>query len=487
MKLKRILLFGIVMIFMTGTLATEAATTQSSPALEPWTKGVIDWGTGTFLGQHVSIDHYERNGRAYISYYDATHGNLKLAYEVLPGTGNCPGNADWKCDTVDSGFIFMGDSHDVGQYSSIDVIDDTTTWVLPQGDLNLAPILYHYAKIGISYYDDTDNALKFALWSCESSNSCSWAITEIDDDTGTFPDSIGQYSSFHFGSDDTPVIYYRQYNSLSSSGKVRQAYLTGTFSGHCGAGWHCETVAQSLMVTAYGTHISADGNSVAYYDGGSDQLMLATPSGTGYGSGCGITNYWNCVVIDNGGLFGDVGKFVSLHAGDASHPTQMAYYDAVKGKVKYAVGTTGTGNCTNNNFNCFAVDTIGTTTLPGNIGLSLTMDLEGAPIIAYQDFSDEQGPAALKIARPAGVYGNVAGNCGEVPPGPGNLFLFWQCKFLDAGQYSEMADYAAVSVSPAGLATVAYYEFATLGDYSEVGRLKVAQQHFTVQLPLIMK
>ncbi len=50
--------------------------------------------------------------------------------------------------------------------------------------------------------------------------------------------------------------------------------------------------------------------------------------------------------------------------------------------------------------------------------------------------------------------------------------------------YADAAEYAAVSVSPAGLATVAYSEH---NKYDDEYYLKVAQQHYTVNLPQIMK
>jgi hypothetical protein len=481
MHYKRILLILIVMIFMTGTLSAEAMTTGKSAALEPWTNEVVDKIPVGYVGADVSIAHSERDGRAYISYYDSTNHALKLAYQVSPGTGNCPDNSNWKCSTVDSG------PHYVGRFSSIDVVDTSVNLITSiQGELNAAPPHHDYTKIGISYYDATDGALKFALYKCVSAQlypDCGWNITTVDDDSSPlFGDNIGQYSSFKFGTDAVPIIYYHAAENLSNVGLVKYAYLptSGTFSGHCGTGWTCEVVARSTSSSAYGTHISADGGRVVFYDPTNKELVWAYSTGSIMSTSCGLVNYWGCDVIDSNG---DVGKFASLHY-DAAHPMQVAYYDATNGKVKYAIVTSGTGNCTNTKFNCFAVDTIGTTTLDKNIGISLTLDAQGQPVIAYQDFLEDLAPAKLKLARPSTAYGELVGNCGAVPPG--YLFLYWQCRQLDSGinNFVNVADYAAVSVSPAGLATVAYYE---TDDYTYEGRLKVAQQHFGIYLPLISK
>jgi hypothetical protein len=469
--LKRIMLLGVIVLFMTGTLSTEAATKQSSAALEPWTTGVIDQATGVYLGQHVSIDHYKYNGRAYISYYDNTYGDLKLAYQVSPGTGNCPGNVNWKCETIDD------NTNDVGRYSSIDVFEATL--------IRSSGLVFHYAKIGISYYDNIAKSLKYAQQSCREGIlgliRCEWSITTVDDDpSSNWPHNIGQYTSFQFNTAGTPVIYYHGESGTNDNiGYVKRAILTGSVIGNCDDGWQCEVVARSTANRAYGTHISADGNTVAFFDYPQYKLVLARRIPQ-VSNTCGMSNNWDCVEVDS-----DVGRFVSLVA-DGVHPTQMVYYDAFGGKIKHAIASSGSGNCGGGSYNCYTVDTIGVAVVETGIGLSMTLDAEGEPIIAYQDFSEQQSPAALKIARPYYVYGKPVGNCGDALIG---IITFWQCDYLDGGgSYLNEADYAAVSVSPAGLATVAYYE---TDDYYNLGRLKVAQeqqqQHFTVHVPLIMK
>jgi hypothetical protein len=483
MQYKRILLILIVMIFMTGTLSAEAATTGKAVALEPWTNEIVDDIANVTVGTHVSIAHSERDGRAYISYYDSTNQTLKLAYQVSPGTGNCPDNSNWRCSTLYNG------PNDVGRFSSIDVVDASVNLITAiQGELNAAPPHQDYTKIGISFYDATDGALKFALYKCVSAQlypDCGWNITTVDDDSSPlFGANIGQNSSFKFGTDAVPIIYYHEGTGITNTGRVKRAYLPtgGTFSGHCGTGWTCEVVAQSTSSPDYGTHISADGSRIVFYDLVNTRLMMAKSVGVDTAN-CGLMNRWDCSEIDNNGI---VGKFASLYY-DGVHHMQIAYYDASNGKVKYAIETSGVGTgCTNNKFNCFAVDTIGTTTLSKNIGISLTLDAQSQPVIAYQDFHEDMAPARLKLARPSTAYGELVGNCGAVPPG--YLFQYFQCSVLDwGGQYQNEADYAAVSVSPAGLATVAYYEiFESAQDVFE-GRLKVAQQHFGIYLPLINK
>ena len=115
--------------------------------------------------------------------------------------------------------------------------------------------------------------------------------------------------------------------------------------------------------------------------------------------------------------------------------------------------------------------------------VSLAIDSAGYPIIAYQDASDEFGPAGLKVVRPAPAVGLIVGNCG-VPP-PGGFFNWWQCETLDnGGAHSSVADYVAVGVSPSGLAMAAYSDY---DDYYDEFDLKVTYQHYQVFLPLIIR
>jgi len=119
----------------------------------------------------------------------------------------------------------------------------------------------------------------------------------------------------------------------------------------------------------------------------------------------------------------------------------------------------------------------------GDIDISLDIDSQGYPIIAYTDASEDLAPLGLNIARPYLAYGEDWGNCGDEPPG--YMFQYWICKSLDNGaEYADEARFVAVSVSPAGLATVAYSEY---NSYDDETYLKVAQQHYMNYLPMIKK
>src|SRR4030065_1393937 len=83
------------------------------------------------VGMYTSIA-IDLNNKLHISYQD-NYPNWDLKYAtdsgVIPGTGNCPGNANWNCSTIDS-------AGDVGYDTSI-AIDSNN-------------------QVHISYYDKTN-------------------------------------------------------------------------------------------------------------------------------------------------------------------------------------------------------------------------------------------------------------------------------------------------------------------------------------------
>jgi hypothetical protein len=116
--------------------------------------------------------------------------------------------------------------------------------------------------------------------------------------------------------------------------------------------------------------------------------------------------------------------------------------------------------------------------------VSLALDKNDYPWIAYQDTSEALAPAALKIAFPGAALGLVPGetNCGPETP-----FSTWYCGIVDGGgSYTDEAGSVSIAFNSAGLATIAYYE---LDDYAvpAEGNLKVAYQLLREFLPIILR
>jgi len=468
MKIKPSIFCAFVFILLFSSINADAAnmTASALPANEPWTKEYVDKYQGAGVGTDVSIAHHPITGTAYISYHDAKNGDLWMAYEVTPGTGDCPNNDDWKCVLVD-------DSADnVGKYSSIDVTYVERSF----------PAL-SYTKIGIAYYNATKRSLKYAECIKTYVSPPTWTKYAVDA-PGFSTESRGAYISMKFNNNNDPVIGYHAQNTANSIyGAVKLAHYVESGGTGCNGGsptWSCEIVDRIIddpNNTSHGSFVSIDfqnGNGplyIAFYNSKKSSLDYAYFHGMG-GGNCSNNN-WNCITVDQG--LGR-GKYISINYQDKM---RFAYYDQSTGYIRYAEYVGSGGNCTSSAFNCYAVDRVGIPIV--HYGLSMDVDKQGYPIIAYMDVSDDLAPAGLKIARPALAYGEEIGNCGDVPPG--YLFHYWTCKPIDNGDaYSDEASFVAVSVSPRGLATIAYSEE---NYYDDEFYLKVAKQRYTIYFPVI--
>jgi len=279
--------------------AVNSANTVS-PASAPWFISTVDSYSPYDIGQHVSVALHPVTGAPFISYYDASHKDLRMAQYVGSG-GNCGPQDTWSCETVD----YAGD---VGKYSSI-AID-------PADNL---PI--------ISYYDATNRSLKLAV-----RTTFEWQLKTIYD-----PDfvSAGLYSSLKLGSTIHIAFYV---SNLMGADSLWYAKYVGGGTGNCGGNdYQCNCVDSGDRVGKYASLAldSSDQPRIAYYDGGYDSLkyayyegswfirrILAAPSGTPSGQYASL--------------------FVDVDNGDLPH---IAHYDSVNGKLGYAVYVGSGGNC----------------------------------------------------------------------------------------------------------------------------------------------
>ena len=396
----------------------------TSPASAPWFRSKVD--SPNDVGQHVSVAIDPDNGITYISYYDATYKDLRMAKYVGSG-GNCGPNNDWSCETVDHG-------GDVGKYSSI-AVDPTDNY----------PI--------IAYYDATNGALKLAIGS-----GGGWIIKTIHDPLL----GAGSYASLKLDSTGKTHIayYFKQFYGNS----LFYAEYVGGGAGNCTDNdYQCDSIDSGDQVGKYAS-LALDGSDrprIAYYDGGNNALMYAKQNG---GS-------WTIREI----LPANSGQYASLYVDNGDIPHIAHLYN--NGKLGYAVELEpgGNGNCGFNGgtmkmeWQCDEIDSMWP-------GLSLAVDASGYPIIAYQK------GGSLKVARPAAALNLLHGNCG-----PQNLFYTWYCETIDPFQSLGPVvngDFVSIDLNSSGLATIAYYSKFLV---PSIGTLKVTYQRFQDFLPLVMK
>ncbi len=466
MKRTRIVLFTLLILLLVSGASAAAQSTPSQKANGParmnaaaastrWSGDRIDRasvGSGDDRGRYPSV--VSAGGTTYVSYYDATNHDLRLAHYV-GSSGNCGSNNSWYCGTLDS-------TGDVGQYSSL-AVDSSSS--------NL--------HLGIAYYDATNYSLKYVSYSCFG-GVCGANIYTILTSTLAY---VGQYASLKFDSTGVAHMAYQVYSATSGVG---YAYSVSS-GGNCGVGsaagkWQCDIIETGIGL---GQYTSLDLNNsnqprIAYYDSNNRDLRYEVWLGTATGN-CGPGNNWWCGRVDS---VGDMGRFASMQVNRTTNNAYIAYYDATLGKLKYAHWAGGSGNCGdqfagNTVWWCDTIDDMGTGLTQA--GISLALDKSAYPHILYQDASDPMAPAVLRIARPNSALGQLIGNCGP----SGGIFLTWQCDVLDMGDsYTNEADYASITFNSGGLATVAYYESDT---FYTTGYLKVLQELSQLYLPLLTK
>ena len=419
----------------------------------PWSSQYVqqEFDPPRDVGRFVSMALRPFDDYPVISYYDATNTDLMVAIPVVGHVGNCGTNNNWLCDSID------GDTDAVGMSTSIDIYGASV----------------YYWKLGISYYDITNRSLKVTIWTC-SSGACNREYYTVSS-----PNSndviIGLYSSLKFDSTGNAAIAYFQTNPIYGYSHLVYAYQVPA-GGNCGEGaayglWECEGISE---LGSEGRYTSLDFSFddtpyIAYYNKGSSQLWIAYNRIGGFMC---TAFYWTCMPLD--GDLADVGLFASLKApqydGDLY---RIAYHDKTNGYLKYYDPDWGP----------VVVDVMGAS--PEPMGISIEIDSDGYPVIAYQYIESDFSPPALSIARPYLAYnGDEVGNCGDVPPGWHDQY--WHCTPLDDGsQYTDEADYASMVVNSKGRLAIAYSEFDN--DNFLMSLKFIFQTNFRFYLPITYK
>jgi hypothetical protein len=431
------------------------ASPAGSAGKNPWFNDYIEFNDSD-TGAYASLAYNTRTDRPSIAYYDATLNALRLATQVASG-GNCGPHNTWSCQTV-----AITDA----TYISLDIYPGS-------------PQIINSSRTGIAYYNPSTRSLNFAEYSCAL--LCKWSFSMIEKgSTGLSSSTRGQYASFKYDSSGGSHIAYYLWSQMFSE-ELRYAKYQGS-GGNCGPKnyWQCQTIDRGVSLGQYASlDISYNGQVyLAYYDGGAGNLKYAYYGGIG---DCYNNNGWICFSLD-GTDGSDVGYYASLSAPQsASDVLRIAYYDKTHAKLKYIFPHAG-DNCHGvNGWWCGNVDNMGSTIQP-MMGISLKMDKDGAPIIAYEYVPADPGHSVLRIARPYYVYGSQFGNCGDTPPG--YLFNYWTCSTLDiAGAETEEAEFVSLAINNSGLAMIAYHE----NDNYYNPNLKIAYQRWLIYAPYTEK
>jgi hypothetical protein len=304
--------------------------------------------TGNDVGQYSSIA-VDSSLIPYISYYDATLGNLKYAERTTPP----PQSGSW-------GKVPVDETGDVGQYSSLalDPNDDYNphityydasllnlkhayhldgVWYLDPLDDGLGNDVGKYSSLAIgsnsglycSYYDATGHWFKH----CKSSVSTEIGFVQRDE-LLSYP-WWGEQGRIRFGTASGPDIsgdsQYVQVVYSENAGQVGDLkYAYAWWNDPLGEWqWQIELVDWKGIV-GWDTSIALDSNNIphiSYYDYTNGALKYAKWTGDPPPAGP-----WMIEVVDDDG---DVGMLTSI-ALDSGNRPHISYVDVWQNLLKYA-------------------------------------------------------------------------------------------------------------------------------------------------------
>ncbi|GEM_PF-769676 len=316
----------------------------------------------SYVGQFSSLE-LDGSGNPSVSYYDATHSDLKYAA--------------WNGDGWDVGWVAT--AGEAGRYNSLELDAGGNPHISysASGDLKYAirsgeswsyETVDSAGEVGgynslaldgsynahISYFDDTNDDLKYA-----TNHLGAWT-TEIVDPGGGVSTSIAVDGS------GVPHISY-----FSTSNELKYAVWAGGGAGNCFAGsnWDCETLCG--VHGAYSSiALDASANPHIAFSSQMEEFKYATRNG---GS-------WTIETIDTTFAIEPL-PFTGSIALDSAGIPHVAYHDETLSELKYAVRVGSGGNCgTDDAWQCETI-------LSGSrLGApSLALDSSDYPHISYGD------------------------------------------------------------------------------------------------------
>ncbi|NUM47048.1 MAG: hypothetical protein HUU38_20300, partial [Anaerolineales bacterium] len=293
-----------------------------SPALLSWQIDVIDF-TGD-VGYMPSLALEPGTEDPYISYYDNTQGDLKLAFPVGEG-GDCGPSNRWSCNSLSFQNIT-----DFGLYSSL-AFNSAGDW-------------------GIAYQNVENGTNEFRGLPATGGQEL---FFEPIENPGVI---LTLMNNMRYSQSDVSHVSYGLLDLNQGDAFIKHAQYVGQF-GNCGEGqWDCETVVET---TAVGLGIF---NSLAvfqelphiFYRDINQHLSVAVKTFIG---NCGLANDWSCFALDPSVI---VNGMISSYITDSGDFLGVAYIGNDALRYAYAVPE-GQGNCgvLYSEYECVYIDLVG--------------------------------------------------------------------------------------------------------------------------------
>lgn len=402
---------AVILAISWSWLSNSAQAGRHAPETLTWQIETID--TTGDVGQYTSLALKPGTEDPYISYYDNTQGDLKLAFPVSGG-GDCGPANTWSCNS-----LYFPNTADFGTFTSLD-FNSLGHWGIVYGNL----------LSGVNEFRGSP-AVGQELF-----------FEPIEDG----PNSVFVIShSMQYAPNDVSYLSYGLIDVSQTKGFVKLAHYVGFGQGNCGGTfWQCEQIVQtSYDYFVIYTSLALPGIPYIFYRDINNHLSMAFP---GFGN-CGPSNTWICTDLDH---TIDVNGFISSFATDGNL-LGVAYIG--DDSLRFA-SQDSQGNCGSDPiyFQCSIIDAVGPA--PNNAYMAVSLGVyNGQPIIAYTDTNDRSGIAVLKIAYP-----QTDGNCGPLDT---NLQHTWRCEVVDDGNNTnDVGYYPSLQVDSVGNIHISYYDLS---------------------------
>lgn len=420
-------------------VAQYVASSGTGCASSAWTCTAVE--TTNSVGTDTSIA-FDSAGKAWVTYFDDTNDDLRLARYVGSGGTGCA-TAAWSCTSVDTG-------GSTGSDSSIAFDDTGRAWISSYDTTNTALRVARLRRGGeiligaglagsngdalseshtdmtsatnTANRDDADCSTGGATWNAGKwfeveqgmsvnlpAGNVTTQCTEVAFVLDTSQATAGTTYRFVIASKDgmradknawrgpvataqTPTITIESSTTLRAVKDNSHTLLSCT-----DATWGCLAVQTNTASAGIDNSMAfaPDGGAwISYRNYALGDLWVARFVGSGNGSNCGTNTAWTCTAVET---TNDVGSFSQL-AIDQTGTPWIAYYDATNSDLRVAryVGSGGTG-CASSAWTCVAVDTA------NSVGYytSIAIAPDGKPWVSYQHLTSGD----LRLARYVGVGG----------------------------------------------------------------------------------
>ena len=254
----------------------------------------------------------------------------------------------------------------------------------------------------ISYYDATNDDLKFAV--CDMSASTNGNCDQTDDWSTVTVDSegnVGGWLSMAVGGSGDPMISYQLYRDDNDSDlKFAICDMSGSTNGNCDQTDDWSTVTVDGRFWAVYTSIAVDGNGdpmISYFSGG---LMFAMCDMSASTNGnCDQTGDWSTGL----GTGADGGRWTSIAVNSDGDP-MISHEIPPTGDLRFSicdVSASTNGNCDQTGeWSTVTVDSEGS-----GVQSSIGVDSNGDPMISY--------PSANLMFAICDLSASTNGNCDQ--------------------------------------------------------------------------